>query len=132
MQEPIILPASLEAVSKFTQGLEKDLQILPIEVRTTFVLAVQELLVNIVQHAYDGMPGRIEFLMKQSASEIVLTVKDYANNAFNVPDTIEAPDPLSLPENGMGMFIIYQSFDEVIYQHVEDGNYWQLTKSLGA
>jgi anti-sigma regulatory factor (Ser/Thr protein kinase) len=130
MDMQITLDAKLEAVSKSTQQLEIHLQQLALELRTTIVLAVQELLVNIVQHAYDGKQGTIEFAMQQAKDSINIQVRDYAPKAFEKPDQLKAPDPLDLPEHGMGLYIIYQTFDEVAYQRLADGNHWRLVKAL--
>ncbi len=125
------LDATLETVSSFTQSLETLLAALSIEVRTSVVLAVQELLVNIVKHAYSGKPGKIEFELEQSDSKLEITVTDNADNAFQMPETITAPDMFDLPEHGMGLFIIHQAFDKVEYQRSDDRNRWQLMKRLG-
>jgi len=124
--------ASLDSVSSFTGCLEQRLASLSINDRTTIVLAVQELLVNIVRHAYAGREGQIEFELNHMAHEIVIRVRDFADTEFTPPDNLPEPDPLSLPESGMGLYIIQQSFDEVRYEHFADGNEWQLRKTLGA
>ena len=123
--------ATLEAVSKFTGRLETQLEALPVETRTGVVLGIQELLVNIVRHAYAGAEGHIDFDFQYDRTTIHITVTDSARNAFTMPDEIAAPDPLSLPEHGMGLFIIRQSFDDVRYERLANGNRWQLVKSIG-
>jgi serine/threonine-protein kinase RsbW len=125
------LDATLSTVSRFTESLETDLAALSIEVRTGIVLAVQELLVNIVRHAYEGKSGQIEFELDQSDSQILIQVKDDAEKAFEMPETITAPDLLDLPEHGMGLFIIHQAFDTVDYKRTEGRNHWRLMKLLG-
>lgn len=131
MQENLTIPATLEAVSKFTQSLETQLENLSAETRTLIVLALQELLVNVVEHAYAGMTGTIEIIFNLSVSELQVTITDQAQKAFDMPDDIALPDPLDLPEGGMGLFIIHQSFDRVDYKRLSDGNQWQLSKKLG-
>lgn len=123
--------ASLESVSSFTGRLEQCLSSLSINDRTTIVLAVQELLVNIVRHAYAGREGQIEFELNHMAHEIVICVRDFADTEFTPTDNLAELDPLSLPESGMGLYIIQQSFDEVRYKHFADGNEWLLRKTLG-
>jgi len=54
------IEATLQAVSDFTASLEAQFSKLTIEDRTAVVLAIQELGVNIVRHAYDGVEGKIE------------------------------------------------------------------------
>ena len=125
------IPATLEAVSKFTQDLEIHFASISIEARTLITLAIQEILVNIVQHAYADSSGEIDFDMTLSQQELQISIRDYADNAFDMPDQISEPDPLALQEHGMGMFIIFQSFDNVQYERLSDGNRWQLIKKLG-
>lgn len=125
------ITATLEAVSHFGTKLESHLQSLTVDTRTTILLAVQELLVNIVRHAYNGQDGLIHFDMFMSASEISITVVDGALNALDLNEPIAELDPLDLPESGMGLFIIYQSFDTIEYAHLQPGNRWHLVKRLG-
>ncbi len=130
MHQKTTIPASLEAVSKFTQDLETAFELTSIELRTIITLAIQEILVNIVQHAYGGASGQIDIDMTLSQQELQFIITDYADNAFEMPDEISEPDPLALQEHGMGMFIIHQSFDNVHYDRLSNGNRWQLRKNL--
>ena len=131
LQLTITLPATLESVSQFSSQLESHLEPLAIDLRTTLVLAVQELLVNIVQHAYAGQPGNINLQITGSGQAISIVIRDYGQTAFILPETISEPDPLSLPEDGLGLFIIQQTFDEVKHERLEIGSRWILTKMLG-
>lgn len=130
MREKTTIPATLEEVSKFTQSLERQLEQLPIEERTLIILAIQELLVNIVEHAYAGEPGEIEFELSLNDNDLIVIVFDNADHTFDMPNNIVAPDPLDLPENGMGLYIIQQSFDNVKHSRMSNGNQWQLEKKL--
>ncbi len=126
----MIIPATLQAVSSFTAELDALFAQLPMEVRVKIVLAVQELCVNIVEHAYDGVDGDITMQIKWDASRLELEVTDRAPREFQPPAEITAPDPFSLPEGGMGLFILHQSFDEVTYSRDQDRNIWKLQKTL--
>lgn len=132
MPDRIQLPATLEHVSKFVTKLDAQLRSLPMSTRVNIVLAVQELLVNIVKHAYAGEPGTIDFTLKHTQERIEFIIEDHATNTFEMPDVIAEPDPLALPEGGMGIFIIHQAFDEVSYSRLDKGNRWKLYKHLGA
>lgn len=125
------LDATLEAVSGFTQGMENTLRNLSLEVRTQIVLALQELLVNIVRHAYAGEPGKIEVDLNHEPDSIVLSIQDFGPNRLTMPEVIQPIDPATLPEHGMGLFIIHQSFDTVTYERRERANHWQLAKAFG-
>jgi len=123
--------ATLAAVSQYSAMLEGLLANLPLELRTTSVLAVQELLVNIVRHGYSGAVGQIVIGMALSAKSLEFKVRDDATTPFSMPDTISPPDPLDLPENGMGLFIIQQAFDHVHCERIGKSNHWTLIKHLG-
>jgi anti-sigma regulatory factor (Ser/Thr protein kinase) len=129
MQQDQVILATLKDVSIFTQSLEGQLSDLPPEIRTAVVLAVQELSVNIVEHAYAGVTGSIRFHLDRAAGRLQMTFVDDAPNIY-VPHDISAPDPLDLPEGGMGMFIIYQTFDRVTYERLPAGNRWTLFKEI--
>lgn len=131
MHEKVTIPATLEAVSKFTHVLEAKLTLIGTENCTLVILAVQELLVNIVRHAYDGDEGDIKFELHLTDQNLNIEISDQAMTTFEMPENIQAPDPLALPEHGMGLFIIHQSFDSVKYERLSGGNRWRLIKNLG-
>lgn len=120
------IPATLGAVSRFTQSLESKLADVSIEARTRIILAIQELCVNIVEHAFAGDPGTIHIDVRLNKNHIEFEMLDNARQGFSPPSEIEEPDPLALPEDGLGLFIIYQSFDEVQYSRLDTGNHWRL------
>lgn len=126
--QKFIISATLKAASEFSQQLENLLAPLPLDVRVNVTLAVQELCVNIVNHAYSGLEGVIEIEVATHEDEFRLTLTDYAPNAYHPPAEISAPDPLELPEHGMGMYIIHKTFDDIQYQHSATGNRWYLMK----
>jgi len=131
MQTHLTIPANLAEISAFTPKLESQLQHLVVEVRTTVTLAVHELLVNIVEHGYMDEAGKIDLTITHTSIDLSIVVTDQAKTAFEMPDQIDAPDPVDLPEGGMGMFIIHQAFDAVKYERLEQGNRWTLVKTLG-
>ncbi|MEM6285336.1 MAG: SpoIIE family protein phosphatase, partial [Chloroflexota bacterium] len=132
MEEHTTFPATLEDVSRFTPRMEARMSSLPLEVRTSVTLAVHELLVNVVEHAYAGEEGNIHFNVMQSADTLKIIIQDHAPNAFDPASaSSDVPDPLDLPEGGMGMFIIHQTFETVDYKRTEDGNLWTLEKRIG-
>lgn len=131
MQMQITVPATLEDVSRFTHQFESQLAPLPIDVLTPVTLAVHELLVNIVNHAYNGQPGEIHLDIDLSPAALSVLIEDGGDNAFAAPEEIKAPDLNDLPESGMGLFIIHQAFNTVDYTRLERGNRWRLVKTLG-
>lgn len=129
--EKVTFPATLEAISGFTQQLEQRLEMLSLDLRTTIVLALHELLVNIAQHAYGDVAGDITCQLEHTTSQLAVTISDHAEQAFTPPDSLPEPDPLALPESGLGLFIMHQTFDNVTYERLPEGNRWYLVKHLG-
>lgn len=126
------VPATLKAISSFTTELEDFFAPLPLEVRVNIVLSVQELCVNIVEHAYANAEGNIAIDIDWSSDKLEIHFRDNAPNHFTLPQTIELPDPRELTEGGLGLFIIYEVFDEVQYAPLQSGNHWYLSKQLEA
>jgi serine/threonine-protein kinase RsbW len=72
-----------------------------------FVQAVDELVCNVIQHGYDGRPGRVEVAAVSRGDELAFVIRDDAP-PFD-PRTVPEP-PLDLPLNrrplgGMGIHL---------------------------
>jgi serine/threonine-protein kinase RsbW len=82
------------------------------------LLAVDEAATNIIVHGYRGQPGAIEIDVEKQDSSLAVSLRDQAP-PFD-PTSVPVPD-LSLPLDqrpfgGMGVHLIRQSMDEVIYR----------------
>jgi serine phosphatase RsbU (regulator of sigma subunit)/anti-sigma regulatory factor (Ser/Thr protein kinase) len=95
-------------------------------------LAVHELCINIVQHAYQGADGVIEVAVTREAEELTVRIRDYAQRGLPTPFVVREPDPLDLPEHGWGMPIVHKVMDTVSYERLADGNHWSLKKRIDA
>jgi len=96
-------------------------------------IAVDELFANIVNHAYAGKPGRIEFesSIESRADGIVLlfNFRDYASLGWSgcleeiaaAHTTPEEPCP-----GGLGMKLICSVADRCEHDVLDDGNHWRL------
>jgi serine/threonine-protein kinase RsbW len=94
-------------------------------------LAVQELCVNIVNHAYAGAPGgqiQLTLTLTRNPQRLMVELKDQGK-AFD-PALVTDPDLSMLHEHGYGMFLIRQLIDEVDYQNRNGANFWRLVKNL--
>ncbi len=93
-------------------------------------LAVEEAVTNVIMHGYAGMKGEIGFSCRASRGIIEIQIEDSA-----------APfDPLSLPEpdldgdiderkiGGLGIFLIRQVMDEIVYKYENGKNILVLIK----
>ncbi len=90
------------------------------------LVAVQEVLANIVRHTYAGGPGKIEVDVVCNAG-VTLSIRDYGRKF----DLTQVPDP-ELPREepgGLGIYLIKQLMDEVRYDSsFTEGNLLHLIK----
>ena len=91
-------------------------------------LAIQEIGVNIITHAYAEEQGRVIMtaVHDQIHSEIKITLHD-TGVAFD-PQAIAAPVLGSLQEHGFGLFLAQELLDELRYETKATGNSWHLKK----
>ncbi|MEL7367417.1 MAG: ATP-binding protein [Myxococcota bacterium] len=76
---------------------------------------------NAVIHAYaNSTPGPVEVDMRVSPSALRVVVVDYGDS-FR-PDLVPEPDLDTLPEGGLGLFIIRNFMDDVSYERVGQRN----------
>lgn len=94
-------------------------------------LAVHEICVNIVAHAYgDREDGRLEVMFQVDEIERRLTIELYDTGASFDPSTVPEPNLDDAQVHGYGLFIARQTLDDVTYQPLPDGNRWYLRKNL--
>lgn len=93
-------------------------------------LAVHEACTNIVEHAYAGIPGRIEIILSlvREPRRVVVELHD-SGRSFEIPEVTQ-PDVHDPRVNGYGLFLIYQLMDEIRYLPQSGDNRWYLVKNL--
>ncbi len=96
-------------------------------------LAVDEACTNIITHGYAGMdPGTILLCVEPGLGQVKITITDFGH-CFEPADA-PAPDVEAAlddrPTGGFGLFIIYQTMDEVDYAADPCGNRLTLVKHL--
>src|SRR4051794_15564311 len=97
------------------------------EFRMQVVSAVGEAFNNIVLHSYEGREdGVIEMQIRTRRDRISIELRDYGSS-FD-PTNVPVPDFDSLPESGLGLYII-RSFMNISYQAGRP-NILTLTKTL--
>jgi anti-sigma regulatory factor (Ser/Thr protein kinase) len=96
-------------------------------------LAVDEACTNIITHGYRGMnPGSIILAFRIEAERILVQITDFGH----VFEPADAPQPdvqAALEDRelgGLGLFLIYQTMDNIDYQASEDGNTLTFTKFI--
>lgn len=93
-------------------------------------LALQEVAVNIVKHAYAHREGRIQMTLSLEAHPPRLTILLHDTGASFDPARVPPPKLGELQEHGFGLFLMRQLLDEVEYTHSASGNVWKLVKTI--
>jgi len=106
---------------------------IPKDVVLDLKLAVDEACTNIITHGYKGMdPGSIILSFRIEPDRILVQITDFGH----VFEPVEAPKPdveAALDDQelgGLGLYLIYQTMDNIDYQCSEDGNTLTFTKFI--
>lgn len=106
---------------------------IPGDVVLDLKLAVDEACTNIITHGYKGMdPGSIILSFRIEPGRILVQITDFGH----VFEPVEAPRPdveAALADRelgGLGLFLIYQTMDNIDYESSMDGNTLTFTKFI--
>ena len=96
-------------------------------------LAVDEACTNIITYGYAGMnPGSVILALELFSDHVVISLTDFGH-----PFEPSEPPPPDLeagiedfPTEGLGLFFIYQTMDEIFYESTEDGNCLTFIKKI--
>lgn len=96
-------------------------------------LAVDEACTNIIEHGYKGMdPGSIILSFRIESNRILVQIIDFGHVfepvEINKPDLEAALENRELVE--LGLYLIYQTMDNIDYQSSLEGNILTFTKYL--
>jgi serine/threonine-protein kinase RsbW len=127
--------AELDSLAAFRDFIDDVCQAHDVDEDATYdlKLAVDEACTNVVQHGYAGMnPGSIILDLVVGDGQVEVRLTDFGH-PFE-PSSAPVPDiTLSLedrPAGGFGLFLIYQTMDEVDYVTNEAGNTLILRKRI--
>jgi serine/threonine-protein kinase RsbW len=104
----------------------------PVRWRDLFRTAVAEIAANIVRHAYPPSQGTRPFELQVLVYDDQLVAR-FADRGVAWEPSSEAlpPDPLDLPEGGLGLAVARGALDELSYRREPDGtNVWRLLKRI--
>lgn len=77
------------------------------------VLAIDEACTNIIRHAYHNRPGRVRALFERRRRCIRITLRDFGTPCD--PSRIRSRDLDDIRPGGVGVHIIRQAFEQVVY-----------------
>jgi anti-sigma regulatory factor (Ser/Thr protein kinase) len=128
--------AELEALVDFRDLIDRACQEHPaVDPQTCYdlKLAVEEACTNVVTHGYAGMnPGSIMLVLAFDPEQVLVTLTDFGH-PFE-PYEPAAPDVEAALEDGLthgfGLYLIYQTMDQIDYETTEDGNHLTFVKRL--
>jgi len=93
-------------------------------------LAVEEAASNVIVHGYRGSGGMLKIRFETTNGDVVIVLRDHAR-PFK-PGKVRPPNktvPLEdRPLGGLGMHLIHQLMDEVVYEVLPDGNLLTMIK----
>jgi anti-sigma regulatory factor (Ser/Thr protein kinase) len=129
--ESLVIPATYAALRVPAERMRKMLLAArtPEAIIGECELALQELLTNLVDHAYRGDDRKmitVKFLLEPHALTIE-TVDHGIANRLNM-EQVSMPDPADLAEGGYGMALIKALMDEVHYETTGRQNIWRLVR----
>lgn len=108
--------------------------LIPAQIIREIELSLAEALNNIIKHAYKGNEENIiEISLDCSENKFKIILEDYGIERANLDKPTLVFDPSdveSLPEGGMGLFIIEQLMNETKYERVGNKNIFYLVKNI--
>ncbi len=137
--ETIIIASTYEEVRIADEALRAVLIAahIPDDIVGCCELALHELLVNLVDHAYNKYTDQsIEITLTLEAGMLIIQTVDFGKSAQLDLDSISMPEPVDLAESGYGMAIIQSLVDNIEYQNIPvtpfgaGQNVWTLRKRV--
>lgn len=129
--ESLVIPATYAALRVPAERLRKMLLAARIAEATVgeCELALQELLTNLVDHAYNGDDRKmITVHFQLEAESLTIETVDFGRPAQIDLKEVNMPDPASLAEGGYGMALIKALMNTVDYESRGRKNTWRLVK----
>jgi serine/threonine-protein kinase RsbW len=105
---------NLSTIRDFVEDIATRLNVVPTAI-PNIVLAVDEMVTNIIEHGYQGQPGSIEIEVTTQDDALIIRLRDQAS-PFD-PTTRPPPD-LSIPfddrpPGGLGIYLTRKVMDDI-------------------
>jgi len=127
--------AELESLSVFRQFISDCCakHNIPEGVVFELKLAVDEACTNVIEHGYKDMdPGSIILSFRIEPDRVLVQITDFGH--IFEPSNAPTPNVEAAVEDrelgGLGLYLIYQTMDNIDYQTSEDGNTLTFTKFI--
>ena len=93
-------------------------------------LAVHEVCINIIEHAYGSNEGRIDIVLSlaKGPRQFIVDLHD-TGRSFSLPEICQ-PNQGEIQTSGYGLFLIHRLMDNVDYHPLTGNNHWRLMKQL--
>ncbi|MCJ7700380.1 MAG: ATP-binding protein [Anaerolineales bacterium] len=94
-------------------------------------LAVHEVCINIIEHAYCGLPGRIrmDINILDDPHRLEIVLNDHGK-AFELGEIFLPNQDEEVQMRGYGLYLVHQLMDQVEYIPKTGNNTWKLVKDL--
>jgi len=128
--------AEISDITEITEFVEMELEKIdcPLKVTTQINIAIDEIYSNIVKYAYKGTkgPATVRLEHRHDPNGILVTFID-EGIPYNPLNAKEPDTTLSAEERdigGLGIYMVKQSMDEIIYEYKDDKNTLYLFKNF--
>ena len=94
-------------------------------------LASEEALVNVISHGYAGQKGKIEIELKWAPGQVEIIVRDWGppfDPLANAPHVDPEAPAEERNAGGLGIYLMRQIMDELIYHRDKDANVLTMIK----
>lgn len=129
------IEAKTENLNEVLAGLDDFLeaQDCPMKTQMQLDIAVEEIFINIASYAYEGKTGSALLCFDISPDRVVSVRFEDSGIPYN---PLEKPDPdttLTADERqigGLGIFMVKQSMDEMLYEYTDKKNILTIKKKI--
>lgn len=130
------IPADMSGLKEILDGIAILLeeQGFPFESISDVQLATDEAVTNAILHGYDGKEGEVHVIIEADDKEVVVIVEDSAPE-FDPVSFVSRDVSLDgddRPIGGLGLILIRNVMDEVMYRREDGKNIFSMVKRCGS